>query len=128
MNLQKIGDNWKAHQKIYQMSPSASNFINLLKRYKQNKGIYAVLEEIQQPVLPHGRKMGFKKKAPYNFFCNHLLWVCTWYEHVKPRKKWQYSQNEHEGMDSEQCRGSAKAHLKNTLLCLQMSDKGTDLT
>ena len=50
MNLQKIGDCWKAHRKIYQMSPSASIYINLLKRYKQNKGIYAVLEKIQQPV------------------------------------------------------------------------------
>ena len=83
INLQKIGDSWKAHQKIYQMSPSASNFNNLLKRYKQNKGIYAVLEEIQQPVLPHGKKMGFKKKAPYNFFCNHLLWIHTSSEHGK---------------------------------------------
>ena len=50
MNLQNIGDCWKAHRKIYQMSPSASIYINLLKRYKQNKGIYAVLEKIQQPV------------------------------------------------------------------------------
>ena len=103
MNLQKIGDSWKAHQKIYQMSPSASIFINFLKRYKQNKGIYAVIEEIQQPVLPHGKKMGFKKKAPYNFFCNHLLWIHTSSEHGKLRKKMQLSQNEHEGMGSEQC-------------------------
>ena len=50
MNLQKIGDSWKAHRKIYQMSPSASIYINFSKRYKQNKGIYAVLEKIQQPV------------------------------------------------------------------------------
>ena len=90
------------------MSPSASIFINFLKRYKQNKGIYAVLEEIQQPVLPHGKKMGFKKKAPYNFFCNHLLWIHTSSEHGKLRKKMQLSQNEHEGMGSEQCRKSRK--------------------
>ena len=68
MNHQKIGDSWKALQKIYQMSPSASIFINLVKRYRQNRGIYAVLEKIQRPVLPHGKKIGFKKKSPYNFF------------------------------------------------------------
>ena len=50
------------------MSPSASIFINFLKRYEQNKGIYAVIEEIQQPVLPHGKKMGFKKKRHTTFF------------------------------------------------------------
>ena len=59
MNLQKIGDSWKVHRKIYQMSPSASIFINMVQRYKQNNDIYAVLEKIQQPVLPHGKKVGF---------------------------------------------------------------------
>ena len=102
MNLQKISDIWKALRKIYQMRPTIGIFSNLCRSYKQNKGIHAILEKVQQPVLHHGKKMRFIKKAPYRFFCNLLQWTYTSYGHVKLKKKSQWSQNEHEGMDSEQ--------------------------
>ena len=106
MNPQKISDIWKALRQIYQMRPTIGIFSNFCRSYKQNKGIHAILEKVQQPVLHHGKKMRFIKKAPYRFFCNLLQWIYTSNGHVKLQKKSQLSQNEHEGMDSEQCRVS----------------------
>ena len=103
MNPQKISDIWKALRKIYQMRPTIGIFSNFCRSYKQNKGIHAILEKVQQPVLHHGKKMRFIKKAPYRFFCNLLQWIYTSNGHVKLQKKSQLFQNEHEGMDSEQC-------------------------
>ena len=103
MNPQKISDIWKALRKIYQMRPTIGIFSNFCRSYKQNKGIHAILEKVQQPVLHHGKKMRFIKKAPYRFFCNLLQWIYTSNGHVKLQKKSQLSQNKHEGMDSEQC-------------------------
>ena len=85
------------------MRPTIGIFSNFCRSYKQNKGIHAILEKVQQPVLHHGKKMRFIKKAPYRFFCNLLQWIYTSNGHVKLQKKSQLSQNEHEGMDSEQC-------------------------
>ena len=83
MNPQKISDIWKALRKIYQMRPTIGIFSNFCRSYKQNKGIHAILEKVQQPVLNHGEKMRFIKKAPYRFFCNLLQWIYTSNGHVK---------------------------------------------
>ena len=83
MNLQKISDVWKALRKIYKMRPTIRIFSALCRSYKQNKGIHAILEKVQQPVLNHGEKMRFIKKAPYRFFCNPLQWIHTSNGHVK---------------------------------------------
>ena len=113
MNPQKISDIWKALRKIYQMRPTIGIFSNFCRSYKQNKGIHAILEKVQQPVLHHGKKMRFIKKAPYRFFCNLLQWIYTSNGHVKLQKKSQLSQNEHEGMDSEQCGSIPSPYLGN---------------
>ena len=83
MNPQKISDIRKALRKIYQMRPTIGIFSNFCRSYKQNKGIHAILEKVQQPVLHHGKKMRFIKKAPYRFFCNLLQWIYTSNGHVK---------------------------------------------
>ena len=76
MNLQKISDIWKALQMIYQMRPTIGIFSNLCRSYKQNKGIHAILEKVQQPVLHHGKKCDLLKKRHTDFFenfCNGLI-------------------------------------------------------
>ena len=99
------------------MRPSTGIFSHLYESYKQNKAILAIIGKIQQPVLHDGKKMRFKKKAPYRLFCNLLQWTCTSYGHLKLKKKLQYSYNEHEGMDSEQWPVSMLKSLRIEYIC-----------
>jgi len=85
------------------MRPTIVIFSSFCRGYRENKGIHAMLEKVQQPVLHHGGGMGFIKKAPYGFFCNLLQWIYTSSGHVELWKESQLSQDGHEGMDSEQC-------------------------
>ena len=88
MNPQKISDIWKALRKIYQMRPTIGIFSNFCRSYKQNKGIHAILEKVQQPVLHHGKKNEIYQKSAIQIFLQsfamdlYIKWACKTVEKV----------------------------------------------